>query len=380
MYRIGIVAGEASGDILGADLIRALRLSVPDIKVEGIGGPLMVQAGCETIVPLEKLSVMGLMEVICRYRELAGIRKTLATRFLDDPPDIFIGIDAPDFNLDLELKLHRNNIKTVHYVSPQVWAWREYRLRKIRQAVDLMLVILPFEKAYYERHGIPVSYVGHPAADRIKLIPERAAARARLGLPEGRKIIALMPGSRAMELDRLLFPFLLAAQWCCASRDDLYFVTSLLNEAFVDRFKQACSASVFKNLPVSVYNNRADDVLEAADAALLASGTVTLEAMLYKLPMVIAYKMNQLSFYMINAMVKVKYAALPNLLAGAEIVPEFLQGKCLPESLGARLLEWLDDDIGVEGLRSTFSSLHRQLQQNAGATAAQSILDLLRQP
>lgn len=379
MYRVGIVAGEASGDILGADLIRDLRSSFPDIRVEGIGGPRMIQEGCKAIVPLEKLSVMGLMEVIGRYRELAGIRKSLAAHFLDDPPDIFIGIDAPDFNLDLELKLRRNRIKTVHYVSPQVWAWREYRLRKIRQAVDLMLVLLPFEKAYYERQGIPVSYVGHPAADRIKQVPERAAARARLGLPQGKKIIALMPGSRAMELDRLLSPFLLAAQWCTGSRDDLYFVTSLLNETFVERFKQSCSASAFTTLPVCVYHNRADDVLEAADVALLASGTVTLEAMLYKLPMVVAYKMNPLSFYMINAMVKVRYAALPNLLTGAEIVPEFLQGKCRPESLGARLLEWLDDDSGVERLRLTFSSIHKQLQQNAGASAAQSILGLLEQ-
>ena len=189
-----------------------------------------------------------------------------------------------------------------------------------------------------------------------------------------------MPGSRAMELDRLLLPFLLAAQWCSASRDDLHFVTSLLSEAIVERFKHACSASAFKNLSISVYNNRADDVLEAADAALLASGTVTLEAMLHKLPMVVAYKMNPLSFYMIKAMVKVKYAALPNLLAGAQIVPEFLQEKCQPQSLGARLLEWLDDDSRVESLRSTFLSLHKELQQNAGVSAAQSILGLLGRP
>jgi lipid-A-disaccharide synthase len=380
MYRIGIVAGEASGDILGADLIRALRATAPDIRVEGIGGPCMIQAGCEVIVPLEKLSVMGLMEVIGRYRELLGIRKSIAAHFFNNPPDLFIGIDAPDFNLVLESRLHRSGIKTVHYVSPQVWAWREYRVRKIRKAVDRMLVLLPFEKEYYDGRGIPVTYVGHPAADRIKLVPERAAARARLGLPGDKKIIALMPGSRTMELDRLLSPFLHAAQWCVKQRDDIYFASSLLNQAAVDQFNQALSTSTLKDLPVSVYNNRADDVLEAADTALLASGTITLEAMLYKLPMVVAYKMNALSFRLINTLVKVKYAALPNLLAGAEVVPEFLQGKCRPDKLGAALLEWLDDVSGVEKLQETFTSMHKQLQRNASITAAQSILDLLGRP
>jgi lipid-A-disaccharide synthase len=380
MYRVGIVAGEASGDILGADLIRELRVLAPDLQVEGIGGPRMIQAGCKSIVPLEKLSVMGLMEVIGRYRELAGIRTSITAHFLGSPPDLFIGIDAPDFNLDLEMELHRNNIKTVHYVSPQVWAWREYRLRKIRKAVDLMLVLLPFEKEYYERQRIPVSYVGHPAADRIKLVPDRAAARSRLGLPHDKKIIALMPGSRAMELDRLLSPFLLAAAWCTSNRDDVYFAASLLNASSAERFNRALADNACINLPLSIYHNRADDVLEAADAALLASGTVTLEAMLHKLPMVVAYKMNPLSFYLINTMVKVSYAALPNLLAGAEIVPEFLQGKCRPENLGARLLEWLDDGRAVEKLQSTFTALHRQLQQNASASAAHSILTLLEQP
>ena len=380
MYRIGIVAGEASGDILGADLIRALRSTAPDIRVEGIGGPCMIRAGCEAIVPLEKLSVMGLMEVISRYRELLGIRKSIAAHFLDDPPDLFIGIDAPDFNLDLECKLHNSGIKTVHYVSPQVWAWREYRLRKIRKAIDRMLVLLPFEKDYYERQGIQVTYVGHPAADRIRLVPERAVARTRLGLPGDKKIIALMPGSRTMELDRLLSPFLHAAQWCVRQRDDIYFASSLLNQAAVDRFNQALSTSTLKNLPVSVYNNRADDVLEAADTALLASGTITLEAMLYKLPMVVAYKMNPLSFRLINAMVQVKYAALPNLLAGVEVVPEFLQDQCRPDKLGTALLKWLDDTSGVEKIRGIFTSMHKQLRRNASVTAAQSILELLGQP
>lgn len=379
MYRIGVVAGEPSGDILGAELIRALRSLCPELKVEGIGGPNMIREGCDTIVPLEKLSVMGLLEVVGRYRELSGIRKSIAAHFLGDPPHLFIGIDAPDFNLDLEFKLRNSGIKTVHYVSPQVWAWREYRLRKIRRAVDLMLVLLPFERDFYERHAIPVSYVGHPAADRIGLVPDRTAARARLGLPRDKKIIALMPGSRNMELDRLLTPILGAAQWCTGNRDDLYFVSSQLSESSVHRLYQALSAPAFKNLPVSIYNNRADDVLESADAALLASGTITLEAMLYKVPMVVAYKLNPVSFHLIKALVNVRFAALPNLLAGAEVVPEFLQEKCRPGSMGKRLLECLDDTSAMERLRSKFTAIHKQLKRNASATAAKSIIELLEQ-
>lgn len=379
MYRIGVVAGEPSGDILGADLIRALRSLTPELKIEGIGGPHMIREGCDSIIPLEKLSVMGLMEVVGRYRELSGIRKSIAAHFLGAPPHLFIGIDAPDFNLGLESRLHSGGIKTVHYVSPQVWAWREYRIRKIRRAVDRMLVLLPFEKDYYQRHGISVTYVGHPAADRIGLEPNRSAARTRLGLARDRKIIALMPGSRGMELDRMLIPFLDTARWCAGKRDDLYFISSQLSESSLRQFHQALSAPAFKKLPVSVYNNRAEDVLEAADAALLASGTITLEAMLYKLPMVVAYKMNPLSFRLIKSMVNVRHAALPNLLAGTEVVPEFLQEKCRPEDLGRRLLGWLDDTRAVVQLQGTFTRIHRQLRQNASVSAAKSIIEVLDQ-
>ena len=380
MYRIGIVAGEASGDVLGADLIQALRARAPGLKIEGIGGPLMEQQGCISLFRTEQLSVMGLVEVIGRYRELINIRNSVLEHFLGNPPDVFIGIDAPDFNLDLEVKLHGNNIRTVHYVSPKVWAWREYRVRKIKKAVDRMLVLFPFEKTYYEGHKIPVTYVGHPAADRIKLVPDRNGARARLGLPADRKIIALMPGSRPMELDRLLSIFLYAADKCASARNDVYFITSLLNETSVERFKQALINCSLEDLPVSVYHNRSDDVLEAADVALLASGTVTLEAMLYKLPMVVAYKMNPLSFYLINAMVKIKYAALPNLLAGVEVVPELLQGKCRPESLAEYLLRWLDDNDAAEKLKSKFSLIHKQLKQNTSSVAAKSIIGMLESP
>jgi len=258
-----------------------------------------------------------------------------------------------------------------------VWAWREYRLGKIRKAVDRILVLLPFEKEYYEHHKIPAVYVGHPAADRINIVPDRISARSRLGIPTDRKIIAIMPGSRNMELKRLLPPFLLAAEWCTQQRKDLHFVTSLINGESVDRFKQEMKIHSLEKLPLSIYCQRADDVLEAADAALLASGTVTLEAMLYKLPMIVAYKMHPLSFFIIRAMVKIKYAALPNLLAGSEIVPEYLQGRCRPEILGERLLSLLDDHESVESLCSTFEGIHKQLRRNASRMAAESILELL---
>ena len=377
MLRIGIVAGEASGDRLGADLIRALRSRRPELSIEGIGGPGMTGAGCRSLASMDRLSVMGLMEVIGRYRELSRLRENIAAHFLRHPPDLFIGIDAPDFNLGLESRLRAKGIKTVHYVSPQVWAWREYRLRNIRQSVDLMLVLLPFEEQYYQRHGIPVRFVGHPAADRIALRPDRSAARTRLGLPAEGKLVALMPGSRATELDRLIDPFLQAAAWCNSNRDGLLFATSMLGDESVQRMRQALSTPAFKDLPVQVYKNRADDVLEAADTALLASGTVTLEAMLYKLPMVVAYKMNPITFYLIKNMVKINFASLPNLLAGAEIVPEYLQGACRPQRLGKRLLDWLDDPGAVSRLESTYSSIHTKLRHDASTTAARSMLELL---
>ncbi len=380
MYRIGMVAGEASGDILGGELIRALRALVPDAVIEGIGGRCMEHEGCSLLYPVEKLSVMGLFEVIGRYRELVNIRNTLISHFVLNPPDVFIGIDAPDFNLGLEDALHRHKIRTVHYVSPQVWAWREYRLKKIKKAVDLMLVLLPFEKEYYDRHNIPTIYVGHPAADRVVTKPDKLSARARLGLPLDKKIIAIMPGSRDTELRRLLSPFLLTAQWCINQRQDLHFVTSLLDTESVEKFNRAMKNYALENLPVSLYIRRTDDVLEAADVALLASGTVTLEAMLYQLPMVVGYKMNPLSFALISAMVKVRHAALPNLLSGKEIVPEYLQGNCRPEKLGKRLLEWMEDYEGVAKLRSEFAHIHGQLKQDASRKAAESVIELLQSP
>jgi len=377
MLRIGIVAGEASGDYLGADLINAIRNKIPNVVFEGIGGPQMEKQKCHLIFPMEKLSVMGLVEVMSSYMELVGIRNKITEHFLQQPPDVFIGIDAPDFNLELERRLHANGIKTVHYVSPQVWAWRTYRVIKIARAVDVILALFPFEKEFYENHNIPVAYVGHPLADRINVSPDKSAARIRLGLPKDKKIIALMPGSRKMELNSLLSPFLLTADWCMQRRSDIHFISSLLNNNSIQAFNDARSKLSLDNLPLSLYKNRSHDVLEAADVVLLASGTITLEAMLYKKPMVVAYKINWITYYLIKSMVKVKFAALPNLLAGKEIVPECLQNKCRPEILGENIMKWLEDEIAVSALEKEFMGLHNLLRKNAGQVAANRVLQLL---
>ncbi|MFQ5660619.1 MAG: lipid-A-disaccharide synthase [Gammaproteobacteria bacterium] len=377
MLRIGIVAGEASGDYLGANLIRDLRRKNPDLVVEGIGGPQLEQQGCRLIFSIEKFSVMGFIEVLGKYLELARARSRLTEYFIQHPPDIFIGVDAPDFNLDLEKKLRNHQIKTVHYVSPQVWAWREYRLRKIAQAVDVLLALFPFEKDYYEAHNIPVVNVGHPLADEIGLAPDRAAARARLGLPAEKRVIALMPGSRQMELDRLMGPFLLTADWCMRQRSDLHFTGSLLTDGAKQQFESTVSRLCLDHLPLSLYVGRAHDVLEAADVVLLASGTITLEAMLYKRPMVVAYKMHWLTYALLKWLVKVKHAALPNLLAGSDIVPECLQAECRPERLGHEIMRWLHDGKAVAAVEREFAKLHERLRSDASGTAADAVLSLL---
>lgn len=377
MYRIGIVAGESSGDILGAGLIRSMRRQVPDIEVEGIGGPLMEKEGCNILYPAEKLSVMGLVEVLGKYRELAKIRKQLIQHYLKNPPDAFIGVDAPDFNLDIEVTLRKQGIKTIHYVSPQVWAWREYRLKKIARAVDKILVLLPFEKAYYKQHEITADYVGHPAADTIRDAPDIEAARNRLGLPLDKKIIAVMPGSRKMEQDMLTDIFLDTCRWCFRKDDGIYFVTSLLNDSAIDTFNQRLSDSAYSTLPFNVYKNRSADVLEACDVALLASGTITLEAMLHKKPMVVAYKMKPLTFKLLKLFVKVNYAALPNLLTDNETVPECLQEDCHPEKMGPLLIEMLSSGNEIKAVKETFSQIHKVLKLQADEMAANSVLNLL---
>ena len=373
MLRVGIVAGEASGDYLASELIKALRKRIPGIEVEGVGGEKLQQAGCRILYPLSRLSVMGIVEVASKYLDLVKLRRELVAHFLETPPDIFIGVDAPDFNLDLEEKLRKSGIKTVHYVSPSVWAWRHYRVRKITRAVDLMMTLFPFEKTYYEHQHIPVEYVGHPLADQIEMDNDKVSARQSLGLPGDKRIIAILPGSRKSELEKLTMPMLLTAKWCMDRREDVIFTSSVLDNDAADYIRRIQYKAGLEQLPLTVFNNRTYDVLASADVVFAASGTVTLEAMLFKRPMVVTYRMNWLSYYLIRTLVNINHAALPNILSGEEVVPEFIQNDCQPEKMGKALLHWLDDKNAVDHLNRLFYALHTELKRNASEAAADAI-------
>ncbi len=377
MLRIGIVAGEASGDYLGAHLIKALKAHRSDIVIEGIGGIRMQAEGCRSIFPMEKLAVMGIVEVLGSYRELLGIRRHLLEHFINKPPDIFIGIDAPDFNLGLEQKLRRGGVLTVHYVSPSVWAWRKYRIRKIARAVDLMLTLFPFELDIYRQHNINAETVGHPLAEQIDMQPDKMAARQRLGLDRKKTVIGIMPGSRKSEMSRLLPPFLRTAELCYKQSADLQFISSVLDARSVDYCRQIQSELSLEHLPLTFHQDRVHDVLEAADVLLLASGTITLEAMLFKRPMVVAYKLHPVTHFFVKMLTYIDHAALPNLLAGMELVPECLQKQCYPERLGSFLQNWLNHPEEVAELEHKFAQIHASLKKNNGELAAASVLSLL---
>ena len=377
MLCIGIVAGEPSGDYLAADLIRAIRQRIPDVRFEGIGGPQMQTEGCSILFPMEKLAVMGLSEVAGRYFELLGIRNNLIKHFQSNLPDIFIGVDAPDFNLSLEASLHAQGVKTVHYVSPSVWAWRSYRIKKIKRTVDLMLVLFPFEQQIYKQHGIAVEFVGHTLADQIKPGHDKAIVRKNLGLPLTGKLIAIMPGSRKTELDKMLSVYFETARWCSEQCADLVFITSVLSKEAVQLVDSVRHSAGFGSVHLHVFQNRSHEVLAAADVALLTSGTITLEAMLFSLPMVVAYRVNWLTYYIFRALVKVKFASLPNLLADKALVAEFLQADCQPEKMGAELLRLLDDTTHTDVLKQQFESISKSLQRDSGTRAASAVLSLL---
>lgn len=381
--RIGIVAGEASGDLLAAGLIRALQKRVPDVQFEGIAGPRMIQAGCKALAPAERLAVMGLFEVLGRYRELRALRSGMVRHFIRHPPDVFIGVDAPDFNLGLEHALRQAGVTTVHYVSPSVWAWRQYRIKKIARSVDLMLTLFPFEAEFYARHRdspAPVSFVGHPLADSIPLEEqeeERRRLRGEFGFAADAKVIALLPGSREGELKRLAQPFLETALWCSQRRPGVQFVAPMANKAARDMFERA-RRDIAPQLPVVLLDGRAQDALRAADAVLVASGTAALEALLMKRPMVVAYRVAALTAFLLkHFLFKAPYFSLPNLLAGRMLAPEFSQHQVTAENLGAALLRYLDGPEQVAALREEFSRIHRTLRRNASEQAAQAVLELL---
>jgi lipid-A-disaccharide synthase len=375
--RVGIVAGEASGDLLGAGLIEALRDLEPELVAEGIGGPKLADAGCRILFPMDKLAVMGLSEVMGRYLELRSIRARLKEQFINHKPDVFIGVDAPDFNLGLEKKLRGSGIKTIHFVSPSVWAWRAYRADSIRESIDLMLSLFPFEEHFYQQHKIPYKFVGHPLADKLPLKPDRFSARRKLGLSEKKRIIALMPGSRENELKRMVAPFLMAARQCYEQDNDFFFTTGLVDEKAGIYFAEMKS-QIAPELPVKIITGQSHTVMEAADVILLASGTVALEAMLLKKPMVVAYKLSWVTYSLAKLMIKIPYVSLPNLLAGRQVVPECVQSQCEPVRLKNELLKWFDDSSAVKDIQMRFDVIHAGLRREANKRAADAVLELVK--
>ncbi|WP_413703490.1 lipid-A-disaccharide synthase [Pseudomonas sp. Pseusp16] len=369
---IALVAGEASGDILGAGLMRALKARHPAVEFIGVGGPLMQAEGLTTYFPMERLSVMGLVEVLGRLRELLARRKKLVADLIAAKPDVFIGIDAPDFNLNIELKLRQAGIKTVHYVSPSVWAWRQKRVLKIREGCDLMLTLFPFEARFYEEKGVPVRFVGHTLADAIPLEADRAAARAELGLPDG-PLVALMPGSRGGEVGRLGALFLDTAQRLRALRPGVRFVMPC---ASPQRRAQLEELLAGRDLPLTLLDGQSHLALAACDAVLIASGTATLEALLYKRPMVVAYRLAPLTFWILKRMVKSPYISLPNLLAQRLLVPELLQDDATVEALAKTLSPLIE---GGEEQTRGFDEIHRTLRLDASNQAADAVLNLIGQ-
>ncbi|AVE07546.1 lipid-A-disaccharide synthase [Pseudomonas palleroniana] len=368
--RIALVAGEASGDILGAGLMRALKAQHPAVEFIGVGGPLMQAEGLTSYFPMERLSVMGLVEVLGRLRELLARRKLLIQTLIEEKPDVFIGIDAPDFTLNIELKLRQAGIKTVHYVSPSVWAWRQKRVLKIREGCDLMLTLLPFEARFYEEKGVPVRFVGHTLADTIPLQADRAAARAELGLADG-PLVALMPGSRGGEVGRLGALFFDAAERLMVLKPGVRFV---LPCASPQRRTQIEALLDGRNLSLTLLDGQSHLALAACDAVLIASGTATLEALLYKRPMVVAYRLAPLTFWILKRMVKSPYISLPNLLAQRLLVPELLQDDATPEALAQTVLPLIE---GGEEQTRGFDDIHRTLRRDASNQAADAVLTLI---
>lgn len=374
---IGLVAGETSGDILGAGLIRALKEQVPNARFVGVAGPLMQAEGCEAWYEMEELAVMGIVEVLGRLPRLLSIRKDLTQRFSQLQPDIFVGIDAPDFNITLEGRLKSKGIKTIHYVSPSVWAWRQKRVFKIGRATNLVLAFLPFEKAFYDRFNVPCRFIGHTMADAIPLHVDKQAARQRLGIPEHVKCLAILPGSRHSEVEMLSADFLKTAKILHKQFSDIHIVVPLVNQKRREQF-EIIRQQIAPELTVHMLDGQARDAMISADATLLASGTAALECMLTKCPMVVGYRMKPFTFWLAKRLVKTPYVSLPNLLAEKEIVKELLQEECQPELLAQQLMPLLEGGEQVDRLKDTFLQLHQLIRCDADKQAADAVLNLVR--
>jgi lipid-A-disaccharide synthase len=375
--RFALVAGEASGDQLGAALIRSLRRRDPAARFCGVAGPKMLAEGCEAWAPAEELAVMGLFEVLSHLPRLLRLRGELRRRLRAERPDVFIGIDAPEFNLGLARVLRAAGIRTVQYVSPQVWAWRPGRVRSIGASVDLVLCLLPFEEQFYAQAGIRAEFVGHPLADLIPENNDRAAARRELGLAD-RATVAVLPGSRVGEVSRLGDDFAGAIHWLAGRRQELQFVAPMANEAVHGIFHRALERRA-AGVEVLLLKGKSHQALAAADVVLVASGTATLETLLTRRPMVVAYRLGMLTAWLLRTfrLMKAPYFSQPNLLAGERIVPELFQEQVSPETLGTELLRELDDSSVRERQERVFGEIHRRLKRNASDRAADAILGLL---
>jgi lipid-A-disaccharide synthase len=373
--RVGIVAGEHSGDQLGAALIAALRERVPGVRCFGVAGPKMIAAGCEAWARADELAVMGLAEVLQHLPRLLRLRAGLLRRFAAAAPDVFVGIDSPEFNLPLARRLKQRGIRTVQYVSPQVWAWRQGRVRTIGASCDLVLCLLPFETDFYAQHGVPAVFVGHPLADQIPLSVDRAGARRALALDGQAPLVALLPGSRLAEVSRLGAPFAAAAARIDALRPDYQFVAPMASAAVREAFAREI-AQVPGAPEIRLLDGHAQQALAACDAAIVASGTATLETLLTGRPMVVAYRMSPVTALVLRAtgLVKVRYFSQPNLLAGRPLVPEFLQEQVTGEALAEALLHEVEDRDHVRELLEEFAAVHRTLRCDGAARAADAIL------
>ncbi len=374
---IALVAGEASGDLLGAHLLGALAERRAGISFSGIGGPRMIGQGFDSFYPMEKLSVRGYVEVLRHYREIMGIRRALLSRLLEERPQLFIGIDAPDFNLDLEHRLKSAGIPTIHYVSPSIWAWRRWRLRRIARSVSHTLVLFPFETEIYREAGVPVTFVGHPVADTIPMNVDKAAARGQLRLPPGKLVVALLPGSRQSELRFMADTFVQAAKRLHAEVGDIHFVCPTASRPTRDLMQTAIHRNGAEDLPLTLMFGHSHEALAAADLALVASGTATLETALFKTPMVIVYKMSPLTWKIMRRMLYLPYVGLPNVLAGEFLVDELLQDAATPEAISDALLALMRDTPRQRRQIERFAEIHHTLRQDNATKAAEAVLEVL---
>jgi lipid-A-disaccharide synthase len=376
--KIALVAAEPSGDLLGGALLEAINGAVPDCRFIGIGGAAMQAQGLESRYPMEKLSVMGLVEVLPHLRELLKMRRELIAWLIEEKPDVFIGIDAPDFNLGISKQLHAAGIKTIQYVAPTVWAWKQHRVKGLRAHIDRVLSIYPFEEKFLREHQVPATYVGHPLADQIPMEPDRQAARDRLGIDAGATVIAVLPGSRVAEIERLAEPFIGAVKRYSEHVDQLTLVAPMVNDAIRDCFSQK-QKQLAPALDWRLLDGQAGLAMEAADLVLTASGTATLQALLYKRPMVVGYKLNPLTYKLLTFFrrIRIPYVAMANLLADEELASEYIQDECTPEALALGMENLLTDPPRVALITRRYHEIHKQLQRDAARRSAYAVMKLI---